>query len=170
MAPDPSRSLRLRRLLFRKSVTIYPRSAPATIAADWMKFSVTLWTWWISQFGVSKNTCARRDKKKHIIFFFCHAKYLHEFAFKLFCVFNICLILSRRAQVFFETPNWLIVQRWLSQTNSKAKWCLTWPMQREEQGKQEVLSALTDHSVLINGLGHEVSSQKVQRTNERLLW
>jgi len=61
----------------------------------------------ISQFGVSKTTCARRDKKKHIIFFFCHTKYLHEFAFKIFCIFNICLILSRRAQVFFETPNWL---------------------------------------------------------------
>ena len=36
----------------------------------------------ISQFGVSKNTCARRDKKKHIFFFFCHAKYTHEFALK----------------------------------------------------------------------------------------
>ena len=38
----------------------------------------------ISQFGVSKNTCARRDKKKHIFFFFCHAKYTHVFALKKF--------------------------------------------------------------------------------------
>ena len=38
---------------------------------------------WISQFGVSKNTCARRDKKKHIFFFFCHAKYTHELALKI---------------------------------------------------------------------------------------
>ena len=59
----------------------------------------------ISQFGVSKNTCARRDKKKHIFFFFCHAKYTHEFALKKICIFKICLILSRRAHVFFETPN-----------------------------------------------------------------
>ena len=59
----------------------------------------------ISQFGVSKNTCARRDKKKHIFLFFCHAKYTHEFALKKVCIFKICLILSRRAHVFFETPN-----------------------------------------------------------------
>ena len=59
----------------------------------------------ISQFGVSKNTCARRDKKKHIFFFFCHAKYTHEFALKKYCISKICLILSRRAHVFFETPN-----------------------------------------------------------------
>ena len=38
----------------------------------------------ISQFGVSKNTCARRDKEKHIFFFFCHAKNTHEFALKKF--------------------------------------------------------------------------------------
>ena len=63
----------------------------------------------ISQFGVSKNTCARRDKKKHIFFFFCHAKYTHEFALKKICIFKICLILSRRARVFFETPNYLIL-------------------------------------------------------------
>lgn len=59
----------------------------------------------ISQFGVSGDTCARRDKKKHIFFFFCHAKYTHEFALKKLCIFKICLILSRRAHVFFETPN-----------------------------------------------------------------
>ena len=59
----------------------------------------------ISQFGVSKNMCARRDKKKHIFFFFCHAKYTHESALKKNCIFKICLILSRRAHVFFETPN-----------------------------------------------------------------
>ena len=59
----------------------------------------------ISQFGVSKNTCARRDKKKHKFFFFCHAKYTQQFALKKICIFKICLILSRRAHVFFETPN-----------------------------------------------------------------
>ena len=31
-----------------------------------------------------------------------------EYALKNFCIFKICLILSRRAHVVFETPNWLI--------------------------------------------------------------
>ena len=55
----------------------------------------------ISQFGVSTNTFARRDKKKHIFLFFCHPKYTHEFAFKKNCIFKICLILSRRAHLCF---------------------------------------------------------------------
>ena len=53
-----------------------------TLDLDLMLLSIQCQPKWISQFGVSKNTCARRDKKKHIFFFFCHAKYTHEFALK----------------------------------------------------------------------------------------
>ena len=43
---------------------------------------------------------------------FCYGNCLQEFAFKLFCIFNICLTL-------FETPNWLITTTILHDKSSE---------------------------------------------------
>ena len=57
------------------------------------------------------TSCARRDKNKNIIVFFCYDNKMHIFAFQTLCIFKICIYLSRRAHVFFVTPNWLVIPR-----------------------------------------------------------
>ena len=71
----------------------------------------------------SKKICARVGIKTSI---FCYGNCLEKFAFKIFCIFNICLILSRRAHVFFW--NSALVYRPFSNsqgwTGSSMKWRL----------------------------------------------